>query len=119
MNKPHSPDGGATFELGAIDQQLRDSDAYQANGHTARTLVRVSDLRLVLVTMRAESHIAAHRAAETASVHVLSGRLRLELPERRVDLRAGQVLVMAEGLEHSVEASEDSAFLLTLGWSGS
>jgi hypothetical protein len=41
--------------------------------------------------------------------------LRVHLPERVVDLETGQLLVLAAGLQHDVEAPVDSAFLLTLG----
>jgi mannose-6-phosphate isomerase-like protein (cupin superfamily) len=47
---------------------------------------------------------------------MLSGHIRLKLPDRTVDLRSGQLLVLGLGLPHDVEAMEDSAFVLTLGW---
>jgi hypothetical protein len=38
------------------------------------------------------------------------------LPERVVDLPAGNLLALDQCVSHDVEASEDSAFLLTLSW---
>lgn len=118
MAKPDSLVHDAIFDLEAIARDLRGEEAYLANGHTARTLIRVSDLRLVLVAMRAGSEMSEHRANETASVHVLSGKIQLGLPERSVGLGAGHVLTMPKGRRHSVKASEESVFLLTLGWRG-
>lgn len=109
-------DNPAPFDLETVTQELRRRNAYIANGHTARTLVRDSDLRLVVVAMRAGSKVSEHRANDTASVHVLAGRIHVRLPNDHVDLAAGQILVMAQGLPHEVEASSDSSFLLTLGW---
>jgi cardiolipin synthase len=57
-----------------------------------------------------------HKAERTASVHTLSGRLRLHLPGKPVDLPAGQLRAMEANLRHDVEALEQSAFLLTIGW---
>jgi len=119
MTKPTNPTGGATFELTAVDRELRREDAYLREGRTARTLVREPDLRIVLVVMQAGARIAQHRADETASIHALGGRMRLHLPDRAVDLPAGSLLVLEKALPHDVEAIEDSTFLLTLGWTPS
>jgi quercetin dioxygenase-like cupin family protein len=116
MTKPASPDHGSVFDFAVVDRELRQEDAYAREGHTARTLVRESDLRVVFVAMKAGSRIAEHRAQETTSIHVLSGHVRLGLPDRTVDLAAGQLVVLGRDLPHDVEAVLDSACLLTLGW---
>lgn len=119
MHKPPEPvTQGATFDLAAIDGEMRREAAYERNGYLARTLVRTPDLRVVFMVMKAKSSIAEHQAGDTASVHVLSGAIRLGLPSRTVELGAGQLLVLEAGLRHDVEADEDSAFLLTIGWHG-
>ncbi len=105
-----------TFDLAAIESELRTEGAYQRDGHAARTLTREADMRIVLIVMKAGARIAEHRANETASVHTLSGHMQLHLPDATVDLPTGQVLVIERGLKHDVEAVQDGAFLLTLGW---
>ncbi len=116
MTKPAHPVGGATFDLAAVEREMRREDAYLREGHTARTLVREPDLRIVLVVMKAGARMAEHRAGETVSVHALSGHVRLRLPDTTVELPFGRLLVLEKGLRHDVEANEESAFLLTLGW---
>lgn len=116
MTVPASTSSGATFDLASAERELRTEDAYLRQGHTARTLVREPDLRIVFLVMKANSRIAEHRANETASIHVFTGNVRLHLPDKLVELRAGQLLVLERGLRHDVEAVDDSAFLLTLGW---
>jgi quercetin dioxygenase-like cupin family protein len=115
-NSPIAHD--SIFDLAAIDAELRKEDGYQRDGHTARTLVREPDLRIVLVVMRADARMAEHRVDQTASIHVLGGHVRLRLPDKLVELAAGQLLVMERDLQHDVEAVSESAFLLTLGWRG-
>lgn len=110
--------GGVSFDLAALDAELRHEPAYALSGFTARTLIRESDLRVVLIVMKAGARMPDHRAEETASVHVLSGRLRLHLPAAPVDLPARHVLALEADVRHDVEALEESAFLLTLGWRG-
>ncbi|MCC6644049.1 MAG: hypothetical protein IT374_00550 [Polyangiaceae bacterium] len=97
---------------------MRASAAYLRDGHAARTLVRESDQRLVLVALRAGAAISEHQASVTATVHTLSGCVRLQLPDRAATVDAGQVLVLGKGLRHDVRAERDSVFLLTLGWQG-
>jgi quercetin dioxygenase-like cupin family protein len=115
MSRPEPTHQGAVFDLAAIDAEMRREDAYQRDGHTARTLVREEDMRVVLVVMRAGARITEHRANDTASIHALAGHVRLRLPDNATDLPAGRLLVLERGLRHDVEAVAESAFLLTLG----
>lgn len=114
MTKPMSIAQGFELDLAEADRELREEDAYGRDGHTARTLVREPAMRIVLVVMRAGAKIAQHRSQDVASIHAISGRVRLALPARTVELPAGRLLVIAPRLAHDVEAVVDSAFLLTL-----
>lgn len=116
MNTPTPPQHGVTFDLAAVVRDLRSEKPYAREGHTARTLVREADLRIVVVALKAGTTIAEHHVSVTASVQALSGCIRLQLPERSVDLAEGQLLVLGAGMSHDVHADADSAFLLTLGW---
>ena len=60
--------GGASFDLSALDTELRREPAYALSGFTARTLIRESDLRVVLIVMKAGARMPDHRAEETASI---------------------------------------------------
>jgi quercetin dioxygenase-like cupin family protein len=105
------------FDLaGELDQLHRDELWLQAAGRSSKTLVKHPDLRIVLVAMKANTRMHEHTAAARISVHALNGHVRLHLPEQVVDLPAGHLLALGQGVPHDVEASEDSAFLLTLSW---
>lgn len=116
MSEPVSPEHGAIHELGALAQELRNEPSYLRDGQAARTLVRASDLRIVVIALQAGKRISEHHANVTASVHALTGHIRLQLADRSVDLPAGQLLVLGSGLPHDVSAETDSIFVLTLGW---
>jgi quercetin dioxygenase-like cupin family protein len=116
MSSPESAQGAPLFDLAAADREMRNDEAYTRDGHTARTLARERDLRVVLIVMNAAARIAEHRANETATIQVLSGHLRLHLPNGTVELPAGRLLLLEPGVRHDVEAVPESAFLLTLGW---
>ena len=67
MEQPH-PVQGIAFDTAPIAQEMRGEAAYEREGHTARTLVREADLRIVLMVMKSGGTIKEHRAKETASV---------------------------------------------------
>ena len=99
-----------------LDELHRDEAWLQPAGRSSKTLVKYPDLRIVLIAMKANTRMHEHTAAGRISVHTLNGHIRLHLPERVVDLPVGHLLALDHCVPHDVEASEDSAFLLTLSW---
>ena len=124
MPRPDSPEFGAAFDLAEIAQEMHGEAEYtHGHGHAARTIVRADDLRVVLIAIRTGAHIAEHVAQATVAIQVVSGRVRIRLPrlarqheDRFEELSPGRLLAMEGGLAHSVEALEESALLVTLGW---
>lgn len=116
MSAPQAPDQGVTYDLDVIASELRQQPSYVREGQAARTLTRTPDLRIVLVVLGAGRSISEHQAGVTASVQTLTGHVRLQLPDRSVDVPAGRLLVLGSGLPHDVQGVRDSTFLLTLGW---
>lgn len=116
MTEQKRPRLPMTFELAEAAHEMRGEGAYHREGHTARTLVHEADLRVVLISMKAGSTIHEHRAAATATVHTLSGHIRVRFPDWVADVATGRLLMLERDLPHSVEALDDSVFLLTLSW---
>lgn len=100
-------------------KSLHKEDAWlHGTGPSSKTLVKHSDLRVVLLAMRKKACMREHSTAARISVQTLAGHVRLKLPDRTVELPAGQFLVLDQCISHDVEAEEDSAFLLTMSWQG-
>ena len=98
-------------------QNLHKEDAWlHGTGPSSKTLVKHPDLRIVLLAMRTKMSMHEHKTAARISVQTIAGHIRLRLPDRTVELPAGQLLVLDQCVPHDVEAVEDSAFLLTLSW---
>ena len=105
------------YDLPREIEKLHREDAWlQSTGPSSKTLVKHPDLRIVLIAMRGKMRMPQHRTGARFSVQTLTGHLRLRLPDRTVDLPAGQLLVLDQCVPHDVESEEDSAFLLTLSW---
>jgi len=103
------------FDLGARLDELRRQRSYESD-HSAATLVKESDFRIVLIALKAGGRINEHHAHARISVHALEGRLRIHLAAADVELGPGQLLALEPDIPHDVEGLQDSAFLLTMAW---
>lgn len=99
-------------------EKLKEAPSWQReSGRSAETLVKYEEFRIVLVRMKPGSYMSHHRAEGPISIQTLRGKIRVHLPEDRVEvLNPGELLTLARCLEHDVEALEESAFLLTIAW---
>ena len=107
-----------TLDLNREIEQLRSEGRWQS-GHTAKTLAKYPNLRVVLIVMKAGDRLEKHRAEGRISVQTLDGRIRFNTAEGTVELAAGQMLTLESGIPHDVEGIVDSAFLLTIAWHAS
>ena len=89
MSTPTPPDHGVSFDLTTIAHELRAEEPYVREGQTARTLIRTPDLRIVVIALKAGKTISEHHTNVTAAVQTLSGHIRLQLPDRGVDVPEG------------------------------
>ena len=104
------------FDLDDEVRDLRLEETWVRTGQNAKTLVKHPDFRIVLIAMRAGSRVHEHRAEGRVSIQCLSGRLRLSLPDRTVELRPAHMLVLDKSVAHDVEAIEEGALLLSISW---
>lgn len=127
MKESHSQNAGHAKIAGTLDVPIlqfdfpkeiqdlcREAAWLERTGPISKTLVKHPDLRVVLVVMRQNMCMHDHRTAARISIQTLAGRIRLRLPDRSVELVAGQLLVLDQCVPHELDAEVDSAFLLTL-----
>jgi quercetin dioxygenase-like cupin family protein len=117
--EPHAVDGTAlAFDLAAEAEALMREPTWQAgHGHNAKTLVKHPDFRVVLIVLKAGARMQEHSTDQCVTIHALSGHLRVHVPGRTLDVTKGALLALEQTVVHDVEAVEDSAFVLSLGWS--
>jgi hypothetical protein len=48
---------------------------------------------------------------------MLSGRIRISLPDRTIEPAEGELQLIESGVAHDMKALVDSAFLLSMPWS--
>lgn len=103
------------FDLNDEIRRLESEPRWQA-GHTARTIVKYDDFRVVLITISAGARLVEHRTAARISIQALTGKIRVRVGTDMIEVAAGGLLTLDRDLEHEVEALEHSAFLVTIAW---
>jgi len=104
-----------SFDLGKELDRLLSEEPWQAE-HTAITIAKYPDLRLVLVALKARGRLHEHQTAGRVSIQTLSGELRVHVEDRVVEMHPGSLLTLEHDVAHDVEAETNSVFLLTIAW---
>jgi len=73
------------FNLEEEMQQLRSEGRWQS-GHTAKTLAKYPDFRVVLVVMKTGGRLEKHRTEGRISVHTLAGSINFSTAEQSVQI---------------------------------
>jgi quercetin dioxygenase-like cupin family protein len=102
----------ARFDVLEEVRQLRASPI--PHGHVAKTVLRNSDLRIVLMVLQHGASIPRHYAKGSLIIHALDGRVIVTLLDSSFDLGANNVLAVGPEIAHALVAIEDSALLLTI-----
>lgn len=116
LSRRLSDDHGVLFDLNAEAASLdaQESRSKQNEPRKTSMLAKHPELRIALVTMLAGTTWDDHKTDARISVQPLRGQIKFKTSGSTVDLSAGQLLILDPGVPHSVEAVEESAFLLTL-----
>src|SRR5215467_11318694 len=104
-----------TLDLNREIKQLRSEERWQS-GHTAKTVAKYPDFRVVLIVMKTGGRLEKHRTVGRISVQTLEGKIRFSTADRSVEVAPGQMLTLEHDIPHDVEAITDNAFLLTIAW---
>jgi hypothetical protein len=97
-----------TFDLMAELAQLQQEESWRRGDRNAKTLVKESGLRVTMTALKAGAKLDQHETDGPLTIHALRGKLRLAVGGQPVELTPGHLLAL--------DALEDSAFLLTIGW---
>jgi len=97
-----------------IEQHTRLAQA-ASSGRSASTVYggHSRTLRQTLITLLAGRQLDEHENPGEATVHVLTGRVRLRTADDACEAKAGDLLPVPDA-RHTLEAIEDTAVLLTV-----
>ena len=97
-------------EISKIKADQRSSN----QGKRSAVLAKNEHLRIVLAVLAKGEALQEHETEGQITVTVVQGAIRFDALNERVTLSAGGLLTLRPGIRHSVEALEDSAFVITV-----
>jgi len=83
-------------------------------GKRSAVLAKNQHVRIVLAVLSRGEALHEHETEGQITVTVVEGAIRFNALNQRVRLTAGGLLTLQPGIRHSVEALEDSAFVITV-----
>ena len=103
------------FSLDAIAREQAKRASAAKSGRSAETVFGGHEhvLRQTVIALTAGSALDEHENPGEATIQVLRGRVRLTAGQTTWDGRTGDLLVVPDA-RHALEATEDSAILLTV-----
>jgi quercetin dioxygenase-like cupin family protein len=116
----YADDGTIVKDFARFDltQEMMDSERNKPwpKGHTARTLFKKTDFRMVLISMEKGAVLKEHHADGTIAVQVLKGSIRFISQGEAHTLTENSIVTLGASITHQVEALAEAAFLLTIAW---
>jgi quercetin dioxygenase-like cupin family protein len=103
-----------SFDLGAEVARLREEDAFRGGRRNSITLRKGEGMSVVLLVMGAGDRLEEHTAPGPISLTVREGRVRFSTSDGEVEAGPETLLACDAGVRHSVEAIEDSVYVLTI-----
>jgi quercetin dioxygenase-like cupin family protein len=95
-----------------------DAELVAKHGRSARTLVKEGTLRLTLLALAPDGDMPVHDADGPISIQVLEGDVVFTASGDDHTLGAGDVIVFAAGVSHSVRSTAGCLLLLTVSFAG-
>ena len=102
------------FDLNSVTARLKEEFELKAGqgGHRQEAFYKHGPTTLALYLFADLARLPPHRAKGVVIIQVLDGRIEVSAEAHVHDLHAGQLLVLASGVEHDVIAKEESRVLL-------
>ena len=107
-------DTSLRFAIPEEARQLSESDLLARSGRSARTLVKDGALRVTMVALGRDGHLAAHQSPGPITIQAVAGRIAVSAGTDRWELEPGALLFLGAGIEHEVASDTGGAFLLTV-----
>ena len=105
-----------TIDLRLFIAQIKEEEQWKKNDRNAITIFKSLVMRMVLIALHKDAEMKTHTATETISLQVIEGEIQFTTNDQIIILTAGQILVLQEGIPHSVLAKTETVFLLTLAF---
>ena len=103
-----------SFAIGEEISRIKADQRSTNQGKRSAVLAKNKHMRIVLAVLSKGEILQAHETEGQLTVAVVQGAIGFDALNERVRLAAGGLLTLQPGIRHSVEALEDSAFVITV-----
>ena len=97
-----------------MNLNLKDSLKYSSGGITSKVIHKSEKSNVTLFLMAAGTDLSEHTATKEGLVYVIEGKGTFVLDGKLIKILPGTFIAMSKNTPHSLEAEENTAFLLTL-----
>lgn len=106
------------FGLPAQLAKLKWEDQWRLEGRNAITLLKTSELCVVLLALKKGVRMEAHQIEHPLTLQVIDGALHFGVGEEPLELETGSLLTLEKNAVHDLVATRDCGFLLTIVYVG-
>ena len=107
--------GSITVDLRAEIARLKGETAWADNDRHGSSLVKGDGINVALMVLKKGAKMQEHHTRAPITVHVIEGRINFVASGKTQPVTAGTIVALDRGIEHSIEAVEESALVLTVG----
>lgn len=98
----------------AVHASLEEMVEFARDGIVSKVLVKAATMEVSLFCMSTGQSLSPHKSSFPVIIHVLSGGGKVTLSRDKYEAKPNAWFYMPANLLHSVEATENLVFLLTL-----
>ena len=106
------------MDVNKFIKQIKEETTWKESSHNSITIYKSDALRIVLIGLHKNAELKTHQTNAHITVQVVEGAIQFIANEETVNLQNGQIIALQPKVPHSVWATEESFFLLTLATQG-
>jgi quercetin dioxygenase-like cupin family protein len=107
--------GQVAFDIRAEIARLKSEPAWTNNDRHGSSLVKGDGINVALLMLKKGAKLQQHHTRAPITVNVIEGRINFIAKGKTQIVTAGMIVALDRAIEHSVEAVEESALVLTVG----
>jgi quercetin dioxygenase-like cupin family protein len=118
---PQRPEGERAIDAALVSldlthymEEIKKEPTWKDSDRNAITIFKSDHLRLLLIALHSGAEMPRHTASGIINLQILEGHILFQTDQQSADLKKGQVIVLHEGIPHSVTAKSETVFLLSI-----
>jgi quercetin dioxygenase-like cupin family protein len=107
--------GQVSVDIKAEIARLKSEPAWSDNDRHGSSLVKGDGINVALMMLKKGAKMQEHHTRAPITVQVIEGKINFVAKGKSQVATAGMLIALDRAIEHSVEAVEESALVLTVG----